>query len=118
MTHWETLQVSKDLGISPMLADRIAGLMNGRINPDNFNSIEPYLLADMAIKQPLKVLTAIASLLGGAPPEDKEGFNVWSVVQDDVDLPTVFYYAGDYHLHSQQELLDLIDKNGGKLAEA
>lgn len=62
--QFDTLKVSRLLGVAPSTASIISGLLEGKINPDNCRSIEYWPFADLeAPPQHEKVMAAIASLL-------------------------------------------------------
>lgn len=91
--------IASHLGVSLVVADRIEGLVNGRIDPKNFRSIQPW--AEGTLGAPPKhheVLNAIRCLLEGTclctvNEDDNEIFACVGFAppgeQEDVNMPTV-----------------------------
>jgi hypothetical protein len=87
--------IQHSLGVSPATADRICGLIEGRINPDNVQGIEVWALESLSPPlQIAKVMQAICWCLRGDSvttvnrPDDTTDH---VVMLGDPDLPTLSY---------------------------
>jgi hypothetical protein len=59
--------IRSGLGVAPSTADRILGLIEGRINPDNVHGVEVWALQGLNLPvQTTKVLNAINQYLDGS----------------------------------------------------
>lgn len=91
-------QIARHLGVSLVVADRVEGLINGRIDPDNFRSLMPYLEGTLGGPPRYRaILRAIACLLYADGVEnyldpDGPSRNYTCVRFDDPSLPTVLYW--------------------------
>jgi hypothetical protein len=102
---FEMLEVMRALGVAPSTAGIIAGLLNGKIDPENFRSVEHWPLADLdAPPQHLKVLSAIAELMNVHQDDirttkDFEGVELW-YLSGFGGQPTVTWYNSKFTLRS------------------
>ena len=101
--RFETMEVMRALGVMPSTASIIANLMSGKVDPDNFRSIECWAMAEFDVPPPfLKVLTAIAELMELDPGdvkrvEDFEGKPLW-YLDGMGGQPTVTWHEGEFTL--------------------
>jgi len=106
--EFEMLEIMRALGSAPSTSSIIAGLMNGKIDPDNFKSVEHWAFSDFgAPPQYRKVLSAIAELLhlkeeDVKTVEDFEGAELWYLAGFG-GQPTVTWYKGEFELRSVDE---------------
>lgn len=90
--------IARHLGVSLVVADRVEGLINGRIDPDNFRSLLPYLEGTLGGPPRYQaILKAIACLLYADRIEhyhdpDNPSREYSCVRFDDPSLPTVLYW--------------------------
>ena len=94
-------EVQSALGVAPVTAERISGLLNGKVNPDNFRSLcqlDP--LAQFGIRQDQKVMVCISTLLEGELVTLNPKENTVYIDLGDDDLPTVILAHNDFVLCS------------------
>jgi hypothetical protein len=100
---FEMMEVMRALGVAPSTASIIANLMNGRVDPDNFRSVEFWPIATLdPPPQYQKILAAVAELLELDMEEvkvtqDLDGEDLW-YLSGMGGQPTVTWHKGQFQL--------------------